>query len=366
MQFAEALLENAGVAIDGTNSWDIQVYDNRLYDRVFSRGSLGLGEAYMDGWWDAEALDEFFYKILRTDIAETFRFSPEVIWTAIYTRLLNAQKYRAFRIGEHHYDIGNELYEAMLDKRMTYTCGYWKDVETLDEAQEAKLDLVCRKLGLKSGQRVLDIGSGWGSFLNFAAERYGVEGVGVTVSKEQAEYANTLSGTLPVETRLADYRTLEGQFDHIVSIGMFEHVGYKNYRSFMKKAASLLSDDGLFLLHTIGSNKSVTGADPWIARYIFPDGMLPSIAQIGTAIEQCFVMEDWHTFGSHYDTTLMHWFRNFDAAWPRFSVRYGQRFYRMWKYYLLSCAGSFRARKMQLWQIVLSKHGVDGGYSSVR
>jgi cyclopropane-fatty-acyl-phospholipid synthase len=254
----------------------------------------------------------------------------------------------------------------MLDRRMIYSCGYWKDTADLDAAQEAKLDLICRKIGLAPGMRILDIGSGWGGFLQFAAERYGVSGVGVTVSKEQAALANERTQGLPVETRLLDYQALDGQFDRIISIGMFEHVGYKNYRPYFTKARQLLDDDGLMLLHTIGGNTSTTHGDPWSEKYIFPNGMLPSIAQIGTATEKLFVIEDWHNFGADYDKTLMAWLERFEAAWPALADQYDQRFYRMWRYYLASFAALFRARTLELWQVVLSPRGVPGGYVSVR
>jgi cyclopropane-fatty-acyl-phospholipid synthase len=269
-------------------------------------------------------------------------------------------------VGEEHYDMGNELYKAMLDKRLTYTCGYWKNAKNLDEAQEAKLDLVCRKLNLKPGQRILDIGCGWGSFMKFAAEKYGVSCVGVTVSKEQIALGKELCKGLPVEFRLEDYRDVNEQFDHVVSLGMFEHVGYKNYDEFMQVAHRCLKDGGLFLLHTFGNPVSEKAPDPWFHKYIFPNGMAPSIAQIGTAIEGKFIMEDWHNFGFDYSLTLKAWYDNFEAAWPSLKHLYNDRFYRMWRYYLLSLSGNFGARGFQLWQIVLSKEGVKGGYTSVR
>ncbi len=362
----EQLLSKAGIAVNGKQPWDIQTHNEALYNRVLSQGSLGLGESYMDGWWDAKELDEFFNKVLRSELQKQMPINSTMVLGYLKAKLMNMPRLRAFQVGKDHYDIGNDLYAAMLDKRLTYTCGYWKDAKTLDEAQEAKLDLVCRKIGLKKGDRVLDIGSGWGSFINFAAQRYGAICVGVTVSKEQAEYANAHRGGLPVETRLQDYRDIDEKFDHIVSLGMFEHVGYKNYRAFMEKVHSLLNDDGLFLLHTIGRSKSVIMADPWFSKYIFPNSMLPSYKQIAEAAEGFFILEDWHSFGTHYDTTLMHWYKNFNEHWGPLREKYGDRFYRMWKYYLLSSAGSFRSRRNQLWQIVLSKKGQLGGYVSIR
>ncbi len=369
--FFERLLKKADVKEGGERPQDIAVHDARLYDRVLRYGSLGLGEAYMDGWWDANELDAFIAKVLTAHLDKAVRFDIKTLMAVAKARIINLQSTkRAFTVGEEHYDLGNDLYEAMLDRRMAYTCGYWSSPTTrakdLNDAQEQKLDLACRKIGLKKGDRILDIGCGWGSFALWAAEKYGAEVVGITVSVEQAALARERYAGLPVLIRVQDYRDVCEPFDHIVSLGMFEHVGPKNYLDYFKMANRCLKDGGLFLLHTIGSNVSMNIADPWIEKYIFPGGVLPSIVQIGKAIEGLFVMEDWHSFGPDYDTTLMAWFRNFDAAWPKLHAKYGDRFYRMWKYYLLSCAGAFRARDIELWQIVLSKEGIPGGYRSLR
>jgi len=275
---------------------------------------------------------------------------------------------RVFGMGEKHYDTGNNFYQNILDKRLTYTCGYWGQVNTLDEAQEAKLDLVCRKLGLKNGDKILDIGCGWGSFIKYAVEKYGVYAVGITVSEEEAKIASKLCSGLSAEIRIQDYRNINvrEKFDHIVSLEMFENVGTKNYKVYMKKVHELLEDDGLFLLHTVGRNKTSPTINLWVDKYIFPGGMLPSIKQIGDSTEDFFVMEDWHNFGADYDKTLLAWYNNFEGNWDKIKSNYDDKFYRMWKYYLLSFAGSFRARKNQLWQIVLSKKGILSGYKSIR
>jgi cyclopropane-fatty-acyl-phospholipid synthase len=362
----EDLTALADVRFDGERPWDITVHDPRLFRRIAAQGSLGLGEAYMDGWWDCERLDELFDRLLSAQLDRRASM-PRLLALAMRARLTNPQRAsRAFEIGRHHYDIGNDLYRRMLDRRMIYSCGYWRDAGDLDAAQEAKLDLVCRKLQLAPGQRVLDIGCGWGGAAAFAAERYGVEVVGVTVSERQVELARETCAGLPVDIRLQDYRDVDERFDRVYSIGMFEHVGSRNYRTYFEVVRRCLPEDGLSLLHTIGSSVSVTTTDPWIGRYIFPNSMLPSAQQIGGAIERLFVIEDWHSFGADYDTTLMGWHRNFAAAWPELRERYGERFGRMWRYFLLACAGSFRARKNQLWQIVLSPRGVRGGYRAPR
>ncbi len=358
----EEMLVHADIRVNGNRPWDIRIHDDRTIERALGYGNLGLGEAYMDGWWDADSLDEFFYRLLSHGIAK--RIQPlRLIFHALRVRLLNLQSTRrSWQVGEAHYDIGNDLYQAMLDRRMTYTCGYWAEAQTLEEAQEAKLDLICRKLQLEPGMRMLDIGCGWGSLMQFAAERYGVECVGLTVSKEQAALGAERCKGLPVEFRVQDYREFDEKFDRIASIGMFEHVGRKNHRVYMEMANRCLTDEGLFLLHTIGKLRTDSTPDAWIDKYIFPNGDLPSMAQIGAATEELFVIEDVHNFGADYDRTLMAWHANFEAAWPRLRHRYDHRFYRMWRYYLLSCAGAFRARDIQLWQIVMSKNGVPGGY----
>jgi cyclopropane-fatty-acyl-phospholipid synthase len=366
-EMAKSILAIADVDIDGSDPWDIQVHDEDFYRRVFSQGTLGLGESYMDGWWGCKHLDEFFDRVLRARLDIHLQKNWKLISSVLLARLFNRQsKNRAFQIGEKHYDLGNDLFENMLDSRLAYSCGYWNGADTLDTAQEQKLDLICRKLGLQPGMKVLDIGCGWASFIKYAAEKYGAEVVGITVSKEQVEYGQEICKGLPVDIRLQDYRDVNEQFDYIVSVGMIEHVGYKNYRTYMEMVYRCLKDDGLFLLHTIGGNRSVKATDPWIDKYIFRNGMLPSIQQLGAAIEGLFIMEDWHNFSADYDRTLMSWYKNFTANWDKISANYSDRFYRMWEYYLLSCAGSFRARSNQLWQIVLAKRGVTGGYKSIR
>lgn len=361
------VLQEADIHIDGTRPWDIQVHNDALYSRVLRGGSLAFGESYMDGWWDCRAIDELFAHIFRAKLNKKFRVAPAVLFSYLKSRITNRQSTKkSFEVGEQHYDIGNDLFERMLDSRMVYTCGYWKNAATLDEAQEHKLDLVCKKIGLAPGQKILDIGCGWGSFAKFAAENYGASVVGITISKEQAELARENTKGLDADIRLCDYRDVQEQFDHIISLGMFEHVGYKNYRTYMKVVERCLKPNGLFLLHTIGGSKSVHSPDPWIGKYIFPNSMLPSVKQIAQATEGLFIMEDWHNFGSDYDKTLLEWHKNFLTHWQEIAPRYGERFKRMWEYYLLSCAGSFRARKNHLWQIVFSKNGVAQGYQSIR
>lgn len=365
---ASQLLQKAGITINGNKPWDIQVYNEKLYARVLHEGALGLGEAYMDLWWDCAELDEFFHRVVTAHIDMNIKKNKFMLFKLLLARLLNFQsKKRALEVGKKHYDLGNLLFENMLDSRMNYTCGYWKNATTLDEAQLAKLDLVCQKLMLKPGMRLLDIGCGWGAMAKHAAEKYGAHVVGVTISKEQIPFAQQNCAGLPVEIRFQDYRDIHESFDRICSLGMFEHVGHLNHRTYLEIAHRCLDDEGLFLLHTIGSNITYFKANDWTDKYIFPNGALPSASQISKASEGLFIMEDWHNFGADYDKTLMAWQHNFEKNWEtHLKAHYDDRFYRMWNYYLLSSAGDFRARDMQLWQIIFSKKGLRGGYQSIR
>jgi cyclopropane-fatty-acyl-phospholipid synthase len=365
----ERLVAMADVRFNGDRPWDIQVHDRAVYDRVLRYGSLGFGEAYMEGAWESERLDETFDKLLSADLERhvgriaRIQFLGLLLKNALFNR---QSRRRAFQVGEHHYDIGNDVYAAMLDPTMSYSCAYWKDAETLERAQLAKLRLTCDKLKLQPGERLLDIGCGWGGLARFAAENYGVEVTGITVSREQQKLARERCAGLPVAIELTDYRELGGRFDKVVSVGMFEHVGPKNYPAYFAAVDRVMAPEGLFLLHTIGNYDTTHSTDAWIDKYIFPNGRVPSARQIADAIEPDFIIEDWHNFGQDYDRTLMAWWGNFDAAWPQLADKYGERFYRMFKYYLNACAGYFRARQGQLWQVVLSKRSRRGVYRSLR
>jgi len=360
------VLHDAGITVQGNNDWDIQVHDERFYKRVLLKWSLGFGESYMDGWWDTRSLDEVICR-LHTSKAEYKNGNLPGKIDMCRAKIINQQsRIRAQKVADVHYDLGNDMYSKMLGETMQYTCAYWKQANTLDEAQTLKLDLICRKLQLKKGERVLELGCGWGGFAKFAAENYGVEVDAYNISKEQVEFARQRNKGLPVTIHLADYRDARGEYDKIAAIGLCEHVGYKNYPALMEVAHRSLKKHGLFLLHSIANNFSTTHCDPWFNKYIFPNGMLPSVKQLGEAMENLFVMEDWHNFGPDYDKTLVAWYQNFDRNWPELREKYDVRFYRMWKYYLLSLAGAFRARRIQLWQVVMSKEGIPGGYESVR
>ncbi|WP_279045636.1 cyclopropane fatty acyl phospholipid synthase [Cedecea davisae] len=360
-RIANEMLSRAGITVNGPNPFDIQVKNPDFFKRVLQEGSLGLGESYMDGWWECERLDVFFTKVLRAGLENQLPHHFKDTLRIAAARLVNLQsKKRAWIVGKEHYDLGNDLFSRILDAHMQYSCGYWKDATILAEAQEAKLKMICEKLQLGSGMKLLDIGCGWGGLAEFAARNYDVSVFGVTISAEQQKMAQERCKGLDVTILLQDYRDLNEQFDRIVSVGMFEHVGPKNYATYFDVADRNLKPDGIFLLHTIGSTKTDNNVDPWIDKYIFPNGCLPSVRQIADASEPHFVMEDWHNFGADYDKTLMAWYERFLACWPEIADNYSERFKRMFSYYLNACAGAFRARDIQLWQVVFSR-GIENG-----
>ncbi len=360
-EIVQEMLSCADIEVGGKRPWDLEIKNEDFYQRVLAHGSLGLGESYMDGWWECNALEEFSNRIQRADLESKIRFNMRALITLIANRSLNLQsRSRAFQVGKVHYDIGNDLYRVMLDRRMIYSCGYWEESRDLDEAQEAKLELICRKLMLKPGMRVLDIGCGWGGLAIYAAQKYGVEVVGITISKEQSDLARELAKGYPVRILFQDYRDLEGRFDRIVSVGMAEHVGYKNYRTFMEKVSQCLAQEGIFLLHTIGSSSTYHTIDPWTEKYIFPNGKIPSLTQLSEAAEGRFVIENIHNIGLHYEPTLLAWAENFERARSLPEAIYDGRFRRMWKYYLRMSAGAFKARRLQVFQLVMTHTGKSG------
>ncbi|MBI5389897.1 cyclopropane fatty acyl phospholipid synthase [Candidatus Woesearchaeota archaeon] len=367
-KIAGEILKTADIRINGNRRWDIQVHNHELYARVLSGGSLALGESYMDGWWDCAAIDEFSTRLLQAKIGKEI-ISPALLFHILKAKALNQQrKSKAFEVGQRHYDVGNDLYKIMLDKRMIYTSGYWKKTSSLDKAQEEKLELVCKKIDLKKGMSLLDIGCGWGGFAKYAAEKYGARVVGITIAKEQAALARESCKGLPVEIRLQDYRDLKPtqQFDRVVSIGMIEHVGPKNYPLYFKIMKDCLKDDGLLLVESFSADWGPSQSDPWSDKYIFPNGTIPRLGQIVDATEKLLVIEDCHNFGADYDKTLMAWHKNVIKHKDQIKQEYGERFLRMWNYYLLTFAGMFRSRKVQNWHIVFSKSGMKNGYVSIR
>lgn len=357
-EIVSELFSDAGIQINGNNPHDIQIHNEKLYDRVISLKNLGFGEAYMEGWWDCQRLDELVARLLSSRVVDKVRGSWKLAVPLLKATLFNLQSVgRSHIIADQHYNLDNNLFFSFLDPYNQYSCAYFNGTEDLAQAQLKKMDLIISKLRLTPSDQVLDIGFGWGGLAQYMAEKTGCHVTGVNIADEQIRYARKRVQNLPVDIVSCDFREIKGKFDKIVSVGMYEHVGHKNYKTFMRVVDKSLKKDGIFLLHTIGSNCTQLNSDLWINKYIFPNGMLPSLAQIARVSEGLFVIEDLHNLGPHYDKTLMAWNSNFQNSWDELSKRYDEKFKRMWEYYLLSCAGAFRARYNQLWQIVFTKTG---------
>ncbi|HEY8377495.1 MAG TPA: cyclopropane fatty acyl phospholipid synthase [Nannocystis sp.] len=356
-RIVETLLADADVRLDGARPWDIRVHDDAFFAKVLLQGSLGLGESYMDGLWTCDDLEECIYRIIRGGLEHRVPSLPDLV-ADVAARLANQQtRRRSLRVAERHYNLGNDLFAEFLGAYKNYSCGYFEGTSDLDVAQRQKMDLVCRKLDLRPGDRLLDVGGGWGELARWAAEKYGCHVTSINISDEQIRFARRHCAGLPVEIVRCDYRDVSGSFDKIAVIAMLTHVGARNYRRFMEIAHRCLKPDGIMLIETVGGNVSLTHCEPWTDRYIFPGGMIPSLAQLGRAIEGLFVLEDLHNFGLSYVHTLRAWNRNFQAAWPRLSARYDERTRRMFEYFFLAVAGAFRARDLQHWHLVLTRPG---------
>lgn len=369
----QTLLDKAGITLNGNNPQDIKLIDDNALQRILTEGSLGLGETYMEGMWECERLDDLSYRLFKSHLEKEIKINFFTFLFYLSRKIINYQnKKNAKRVAEVHYNLDNNLFEKMLDKSMAYSCGYWKNADDLNAAQIAKYELICKKLYLTAEDHLLDIGCGWGGLAAFAAEHIGCKVVAISNAVNQISYAKERYQHLPISFYLADYRETSiynpdnKQFSKLVSVGAFEHFGFKNYITFFHLMAKQLKDTGLFLLHSIGNNTTEIATDRWINKYIFPNSGLPSMAQITQSIENIFIVEDWHNFGAYYDKTLLAWHDNFVKNWDSIKENFDTRFYRMWTYYLLMCAGMFRAREAQLWQIVMSKSGIEGGYDSFR
>lgn len=280
------LITKAGIKINGSRPFDIHVKNPNFFKRILRDGSLGLGESYIDGWWECNRLDMLFQRIFRAGLNNTSIHNVKDMLRVTAARLTNPQsRKQAWVVGKKHYDLGNDLFIMMLDSYMQYSCGYWHNAATLEQAQQNKLKMICQKLQLQPGMILLDIGCGWGGLAKYAAKNYGVKVHGITISTEQQKFAQQLCEKLDINISLQDYRNLNFQYDRVVSVGMFEHVGPKNYQIYFSVVRRNLKPDGLFLLQTIGANKTQMNTDPWINKYIFPNGFLPSIRHIAEASE---------------------------------------------------------------------------------
>jgi cyclopropane-fatty-acyl-phospholipid synthase len=361
------LLASADIHLNGNRAWDIQIHHPQLLKRLLSQGGLGLGESYMDGWWECQAIDLMLERAMRARLHERLQ-TPRAWWEGLKGSLRPRDGANPSRVvGRMHYEVANPVFQAMFDPYMTHSCAYWVDgAQTLEEAQLAKLDMICRKLQLKPGMRVLDIGCGWGSFMRYAAEHYGVTVLGLTSSAAQVQLGQELSRSLPVQFELTDYRHFnpdsKSRFDRVVSIGMFEQLGQSNFSAFFQTAKRCLKDDGWMLLQTQGKTQHTGLLDDWDEKYIHPQGYMPRLDEVTQASEAHFVVEDVHNFGADHDRTVQHWHQRFEMAWPQLRLSNDERFYRLWRFHLLSSAASFRTRQKQMWQLVLSPKGMHKVY----
>ncbi len=366
----ESLLEGTGVRLDGDRPWDIRVNRERLYRRAL-RGSLGFGEAYIDGDWDCEALDELFRRLLSANTQKRPLIRAARAVKSLQSRLMNLQTRRRSRaVAEEHYDLDHRMYALFLGPWNQYTCCFFDGTDDLERAEVVKLEMLCDKLELRAGDRLLDIGCGWGGFAKYAASTRGCEVTGISLSDAQIHYATEYTRGLPVTIRRLDYRDLPDSglapFDKISIVGMIEHVGYKNYAGLLGIVHDMLKPDGLFLLHTIGNNERSTVVDPWIEKYIFRNSMAPAMSQLADASEGRFVIEDWENYGHHYVPTLQAWYERFNANWDRIRTLitarpFDERFRRMWNYYLMSSKAAFDVEHLHLWQLVMTRRNSGRG-----
>lgn len=362
MVFVENLLtnwlEDAGIHVNGPASHDIRVHDKRFYWRTLAHGSLGFGEAFMDGWWSCEDLEEMVFRLIRSEVRRRAYRHPGAVALEWLNRIRNDQnRRRSLRAPRRHYDFDNEMFQAFLGRYMNYSCGYYAGTGDLDEAQILKMDIICRKLDLQPGEHLLDVGGGWGEFALYAAKHYGVHVTSVNISEEQMRFARRRCAGYDVDVVRSDYRDIAGQYDKVAAIAMFPHVGHRNHRTFMQAMYRALKPGGTFLIESTMNTATTTAGDPWIDRYIFPGLLMPSGSQICAAMEGLFVIEDLHNFGPHYVKTLRAWNANFQNAWGRFAARHDERVRRMFEYFFLISAALFRARTMEYWHLVLTRQG---------
>jgi cyclopropane-fatty-acyl-phospholipid synthase len=332
----------------------------RSAEHVLESGSLGFGEEYMAG--DIQ-IEGDFIQLLRFGADSAFLNLPlglkaklaikHLRQTSLNT-LSRSQKHVA-----HHYDRGNDFYKLWLDESMAYSCAYFRhENDTLEQAQQQKYEHICRKLQLKAGETLVDIGCGWGGMLIYAAKHYGVRGVGCSLSKEQVEYAVDLVKREGLSEKISivfeDYRNIQGEFDKFVSIGMFEHVGKQFIPTFMEKAQSLLKRKGIGLLHTIGQERPVPG-DPWTLKYIFPGGYIPALDEIvRTMCEAKLIPTDVENLRLHYARTVEEWSARFEVHVKKIEAMYDASFVRMWRMFLSGCVANFRYGDMRLYHVLFT------------
>ncbi len=348
------------------NPINIRLLDKKLHYKLLLYPDLYFGEAYMNGDLKIENgsltdfLDIAMRNIGRSEINIFGQILKKIRGTYRYLTNFNFAKKSKDNVA-HHYDISDDLYNLFLDPKKQYSCAYFKNEnDTLETAQNNKIDHLIKKLNIKPNQKVLDIGSGWGSLAIEIAKKSKCEVTGITLSENQYNYSlkkvkeNNLENQ--VQFKLADYRNLNEKFDRIVSVGMFEHVGRKFYNTFFKQVNTLLKDDGLALIHTIGSNAGPRDPQPWITKYIFPGGYTPSMSEITGPIEKSkLIISDIEVLRMHYSHTLRHWKERCIDNKSKILEMFDEKFFRMWEFYLASCELAFKWGDQVVFQLQLAK-----------
>ena len=349
------------------NPIQIRLLDKSLNYKLLLNPDLYFGEAYTNGSLIIEngSLTDFleiaFKNIGRSDINLYSKIFNKIKGTYRYftnfNRIVNSKKNVS-----HHYDISEKLYDLFLDKKRQYSCAYFKNEnDSLDDAQTNKIDHIIKKLNIKPNQRVLDIGSGWGSLAIDIAKKTNASVTGITLSKNQFDYSNKKVKEMnlgnQVDFKLIDYRQLNEKFDRIVSVGMFEHVGRKFYKTYFNQVSKLLKEDGISLIHTIGSVNSPRDPQPWITKYIFPGGYTPSLSEIAGPIEKSgLIISDMEVLRMHYSHTLRHWKERFLSKKQEVLEMFDEKFMRMWEFYLASCEMAFKWGDQVVFQLQLTKN----------
>ena len=341
---------------------EIIIKNDIFFNKLLDRGELGLAESYMDGDWESNDLGNLLKKLMfYQDILEskakyqTINFLYLKIFSTYESFFNTNTLIKSPENIQKHYDVGNDLYNKMLGTTMQYTCAYFnKDDMTLDEAQESKMDLIAKKLDLKEGMDVIDIGCGFGSMANYLAKKYKVKVTGVTLSPEQKNFSDEYFGNENVSIEVKDYRLVRGKFDRVYSVGMFEHIGSKNYKEYFDKCYDLLKDDGIMFCHTMGISRPNYHQNEYFAsKYIFPEGELPDMLNLTEGYSEKWRLEDFQNIGISYSKTFDAWRENI-GNWETLEG-YDERFKRMWEYYLHLFAENFRCQNFLLFQNVFTK-----------